>query len=198
MPRLLALLGSRAMAMLNYSEVSRSSGLPQTTLKRYMTLLEATFLVQTLPAWHANLGKRLVKSPKVLLSDTGLAAHLTGLSAVDALTSRTLLGALLENFVAMELRKQITWSERRPTLHHFRLQTGQEVDFVLEDAGGHLVGVEVKANASVSGGDLKGLRALREARPEVFRRGVVLYNGEEVVGFEQDLYAVPLPALWRW
>ena len=198
MPQLLALLASRVASLLNYSEVSRSSGLPLSTLKRYMTLLEATFLVQTLRAWHANIGKRLVKSPKLLLSDTGLAAQLVGLSEVDALRDRTLLGALLENFVAMELRKQITWSERQPGLYHFRLQTGREVDFVLEDASGQLVGIEVKASASVSGGDLKGLRALAEARPEAFRRGVVLYSREEVVGFDPDLHAVPIQVLWRW
>lgn len=198
MPRLLALLAARAASQLNYSEVSRSSGIALSTLKRYMTLLEATFLVQPLPAWHTNIGKRLVKTPKLFLGDTGLAAHLVGLNEVGVETNRTLWGALLENFVAMELKKQITWSERQPSLYYFRTQTGIEVDFVLEDATGALVGVEVKAGASVSGGDLKGLRMLAEARPEAFRRGVVLYGGREVVGFEPNLLAVPVQALWHW
>lgn len=198
MPRLLRLLATRSMALLNYSEVSRSSGLPQTTLQRYMTLLEMTFLVQLLPPWHANIGKRLVKSPKVMLADTGLGAHLVGLMGGDSLTGAHLYGALLENFIAMELRKQTTWSGRRPALHHFRLHTGQEIDLVLEDAKEILVGVEVKASTSVSTGDFNGLRALRDARSDTFQRGVVLYGGDEVVGFEPDLHAIPLQALWRW
>ncbi|QXD15102.1 ATP-binding protein [Rhodocaloribacter litoris] len=198
LPHLLALLAARATGLLNYAEVSRSSGLPLTTLRRYMSLLEATFLIQTLPAWHANLGKRLVKTPKLLISDTGLLAHLIGLYEPEDLRNHPMQGALLENFVAMELRKQITWSERKPTLYHFRLQTGREVDLVLEDARQRLVGLEVKAASSVSNTDLKGLRALREARPETFVRGIVLYQGEAIVGFEPDLYAVPLQALWHW
>lgn len=197
LPRLLALLAARSASLVNYSEISRSSGLPLSTLKRYMTLLEATFLLRTLPAWHANIGKRLVKAPKLLLNDTGLVAQLVGLSEVRIETDRTRLGALLENFVAIELVKQITWSERQPSLYHFRLQTGREVDLVLEDATGRLVGVEVKAGASVSGSDLKGLRALAEARPEAFHRGVVLYTGEEVVSFEPNLQAVPVQAVWQ-
>lgn len=197
MPHLLALLAARAASQLNYSEVSRSSGIALSTLKRYMTLMEATFLVHPLPAWHANIGKRLVKTPKLFLGDTGLIAHLVGLNEVGIETNRTLLGALLENFVAMELTKQITWSERQPSLYYFRTQTGIEVDFVLEDAAGALVGVEVKAGASVSSSDLKGLRMLAEARPEAFRRGVVLYDGTEVVGFGPNLSAVPVQALWH-
>lgn len=198
MPRLLALLAGRSMSLLNYSEVSRSSGLPQSTLKRYMTLLEATFLVQLLPAWHANLGKRLVKSPKVYLSDTGLASHLTGVPAAEGGVDLTPFGGPLENFVAMELRKQITWSERQPDLYHYREHAGREVDILLEDASGRLVGIEVKAGGSVSGSDFSGLRNLRQSRPELFSRGIVLYSGSDVVRFADDLHAVPIPALWRW
>ncbi len=198
MPRLLSLLAARASATLNYAEVSRSSGLPQTTLKRYMTLLETTFLIKTLPAWHGNLGKRLVKAPKLLLTDTGLAAHLVGLGEVPPQAGQALPGALLENFVAMEVAKQIAWSAHQPSLFHFRTQTGQEIDLVLEEAAGRLVGLEVKAGTSLSRRDFKGLETLAEARPEAFRRGVVLYGGAEVVGFAPRLHAVPLRALWTW
>ena len=197
LPRLLMLLASRAAALLNYSEISRSSGLPNSTLRRYMTLLEATFLVQTVPAWSRNRSKRMVKSPKLLLADTGLASQLLGLGETVSETDRTRFGPLLENFVAMELRKQITWSERQPALYHFRLQTGQEVDLVLEDRAGRLVGVEVKAATSVGQRDFKGLRALAEAEPETFQRGVVLYAGEERVSFGGPMQAVPIRALWQ-
>lgn len=198
MPRLLTLLAARTSSLLNYSEISRSSGLPLSTLKRYMTLLETTFLVQTLPAWSGNLSKRLVKSPKLTLCDTGLASQLLGIGEEQTKTDKGLLGPLLENFVAMELKKQITWSERQLALYHYRQQTGQEIDLVLEDAGGALVGIEVKASASVSGRDFKGIRALAEANPRKFRRGVVLYAGETTVAFDPNLVAIPIRMLWKW
>ncbi len=198
MPRLLSLLAARTGSLLNYSEISRSSGLPQTTLKRYMTLLETTFLLQTVPAWSGNLGKRLVKSPRLMLSDTGLAAHLMGLSEDRLDRDRHRLGPLLENFVLMELRKQVSWSTARATLFHFRTQTGQEIDLVLERTDGRLVGVEVKASRSVSGAAFKGLKALSEAQPERFHRGVVLYGGTEPVSFGPNLHALPFDALWKW
>ena len=78
LPNLLALLATRAATLLNTAELSRTTGLPNSTLRRYLTLLESTFLIVMLPAWSANLGKRLVKAPKVLFTDTGLAAHLAG------------------------------------------------------------------------------------------------------------------------
>ena len=197
LPRLLALLATRAAALLNFTELSRSLGLPQSTLKRYMTLLEMTFLYQPLPAWSANLGKRLVKAPKIILNDTGLVAHLLGLSQERIESESMLLGPLLENFVVMELRKQIGWSARPPQLFHFRAQTGQEVDLLLEDAAGRVVGVEVKASSTLSSHDFKGLRFLREALGKRFLRGFVLCLGQESVPFGPDLQAMPVSALWR-
>lgn len=197
LPRLLSLLAARAASLLNYAEFSRSLGLPQTTLKRYLTLLEMTFLFQTLPAWSANLGKRLVKSSKILLNDTGLIAHLLGLNAQRLESNVELLGPLLENFVTLELGKQMTWSQVQPQLYHFRTQTGQEVDILLEDAAGRVVGVEVKASSTVNPRDFQGLRLLSDALGARFLRGVVLYTGNESVPFASNLYAMPISALWR-
>jgi predicted AAA+ superfamily ATPase len=196
LPRLLALLASRSASLLNVADVSRAVGIPNTTLHRYMALLEAIYLVCPLPAWHANLGLRLVKAPKLLLNDTGLIAGLLALNAERLDSESTLLGQLLETFVAMELRKHAGWGEMRPQLFHFRTQNGQEVDIVLEETGGRLVGVEVKAAATVSSSDFKGLRALSEAVKTRFVRGVVLYSGKEVVPFGANLFAVPLSLLW--
>jgi predicted AAA+ superfamily ATPase len=97
----------------------------------------------------------------------------------------------------MELRKQVGWSRVHPQLFHFRLQTGQEVDIVLEDSAGNLVGIEVKAGASVASGDFKGLRVLADLTGRRFRRGVVLYTGSEPLSFASNLQALPLDALWR-
>jgi len=197
LPRLLTLLAARAGALLNLADVSRGAGVPQTTLKRYLTLLEATYLVTLVPAWSVNLGKRLVKAPKLMLNDTGLLGYLLG-SDEDRLKGEGgPLGGLLENFVAMEIHKQAGWSRARPQIFHFRAQTGQEVDLVLENQAGEIVGVEVKAAASVGGGDFKGLRSLREMAGRRFKRGVVLHAGSEAVPFGENLFALPIAALWR-
>ena len=195
LPRLLALLATRAMNLINFAELSRSSGLPQSTLKRYLALLETIFLVQFLPAWSGNLGKRLVKAPKLMLNDTGLMAHLLGIGSGEHYPEQ--IGSILENFAALELRKQATWSERRVQLFHFRTQTGREVDLILEDAAGRIVGVEVKAAATIRSDDFKGLRALAGELGERFHRGVVLYTGTERIPFGEHLHALPVENLWR-
>jgi predicted AAA+ superfamily ATPase len=198
LPRLVSLIGARPMALLNHAELARSSGLPQTTLKRYFVLLESVFLARTIPPWHGNLGKRLIKTPKVLLTDSGLAAHLMGVDAARLRADHTLFGGLLESFVAMELTKQIAWSAAAPRLYHFRTHGGQEVDFVLERRSGPLVGIEVKASATVSNGDFDGLRALEAVAKRRIHRGFVLYTGTEIAAFGPRLFAVPMDALWRW
>ncbi|MBI2986110.1 MAG: ATP-binding protein [Deltaproteobacteria bacterium] len=197
LPRLLSLLAARSTSLLNVSDLSRSVAIPQTTLKRYMALLEMTFLIQTLPAWSSNLNKRLVKAPKLILNDTGLMAYLLGLSRERLVTEGTLAGPLLENFVVMELRKEAAWSRTRPQVFHFRTLTGQEVDVVLEDAAGKLVGIEVKASGTVDGKDFRGLRALAELTGKRFQNGVVLYSGSECIPFGPQLHAIPVNALWE-
>lgn len=198
LPRLVSLIATRPMALLNYAELVRSAGLTQSTLKRYFALLQSVFLVRTLPPWHGNLGKRLVKTPKILLTDSGLAAHLMGIDASRLQRDRTLLGGLLESFVTMELVKQIGWSVARPSLYHFRSHAGDEVDLVLEQRSGVLVGIEVKSATTVTAADFKGLRVLQELVGRRFHRGVILYTGAEVISFGPRLFAVPIDALWRW
>jgi uncharacterized protein len=197
LPRVLTLLATRASSLHNLADISRSIDIPQSTLRRYLTLLETTFLLSPLPAWSSNLGKRLVKAPKLALSDTGLLTYLLGADRERLEEDSSVLGRALENFVVTELRKQSSWSKTKPQLFHFRTQSGQEVDVVMEDAGGRLVGVEVKASATVTGGDFKGLHALREMTGNRLTRGVVLYAGAEAVSFGSDLFALPLASLWR-
>ncbi|KGQ20930.1 ATP-binding protein [Thermus filiformis] len=188
LPRLLEFLAFRLAQPLNQSELARLVGLPLSTLREYLALLEALFLVVRFPAWAANPEKRLVKAPKLYLVDTGLAASLLG--------GEDRFGFLLENFVALELLKHAGFGEVEPRFYHFRTHTGQEVDLVLEWEG-RVVGLEVKAAKSLSARDFSGLRALREAAGERFFRGAVLYGGQEVLAVEPGLYAVPIPALWR-
>jgi predicted AAA+ superfamily ATPase len=196
MPRLLDLLAARPASLVNYATLARELSLPQSTLKRYVALLDATFMIRMLPAWSANLGKRVVKSPKIMLTDTGLLSHFLGADRDRLRRDRTLAGHAIENFVMMELTKQLGWSRQRCEMFHFRTESGHEVDFVLEDRKGRLIGVEVKAKTSIDEGDLRGLRAFAELTGERFHRGVLLYVGEAGVPFGRNLHALPLSALW--
>jgi predicted AAA+ superfamily ATPase len=196
-PRLLRLLAARVGSLLNVAELSSSLGLPQTTIKRYLSLLEMMYLLHPVPAWSGNLGKRLIRGAKLVLNDTGLVSYLTGLDEPQIQQDPTRLGPLLEDFVVMELRKQISWSSTRPHLYHFCTRKGHEVDIVIEDASGQVVGIEVKAASTVREEDLKGLRYFRDLVGTRFKRGLVLYTGSESVPFGDDLYAVPIGRLWR-
>jgi predicted AAA+ superfamily ATPase len=197
LPRLLELLAARASGILNYAEVSRSIGFPQMTLKRYMTLLETTFLIETVPAWSGSVKNRLIKAPKLFIGDTGLLSYLLDLNLDRLRSNPTLAGALTENFVVGELNKQAGWSKVRVKIFHFRTSNDREVDVILENRGGELAGVEVKASSTVSPGDFKGLQLLADSLPGKFKRGVVLYTGSQFLAFGENLFAVPIQALWK-
>jgi len=197
MPRLLALLAARSSALMNMAEVSRAAGIAHSTLRRYLALLEATFIFQPLPAWSTNIGKRFVKSPKIHLLDSGLAAHLRGDVDAAALAQSPNLGPLLESFVVQEVRKLLGWSRQAAMPYHFRTANGQEVDLVLEAPGERIAGIEVKASSSVNQGDFGGLRALAETAGDKFVGGVALYLGEQRLRFAEKLWALPISVLWE-
>lgn len=198
MPALLSLIAARATGTLNVSDLSRSARIPRATLDRYLALLTALFLIQLIQPWSANVSSRVVKAPKILMGDTGLLAHLLGLTGVDQLRAvPTQFGPLLENFVGAELLKLGTWSKSKTKLWHYRTHEGKEVDFVLEDRRGRLLGVEVKAASTASPNDFKGLRAFAEAvDPKRHVGGAVIYTGDAVIPFGERLLAVPVAALW--
>ncbi|GMV99386.1 MAG: hypothetical protein AMXMBFR84_05250 [Candidatus Hydrogenedentota bacterium] len=197
MPRLLSILAARSSTLLNYAELARSVGLPQTTLKRYCTLLETTFLLHFIPAWTENVGKRLTRSPKVCLCDTGLACHLMGIDAERMTADPTVLGKLLESFTALELMKQISWSKTRATLYHYRTAAGQEIDFLMETPDGSVACVEVKASETISKEDFRHLIGLRDQLKGRFRQGILLHAGSETVSFGDRMWAMPIASLWQ-
>jgi predicted AAA+ superfamily ATPase len=196
MPRILALAAARSTATLNLSDLARDAQLPLTTLQRLWALLEATFVVATIPAWSANLTSRIVKSPKLTMLDTGFLCHLLGIDAARLIEDGAMAGPVLETFVVNELAKQIEWSAERPSLFHFRTHKQQEVDVVLETRAGAVVGIEVKKTASPSASDFAGLRVLKESTGSRFVRGVLLCMVSEPVAFGPDLLACPVSALW--
>ncbi len=139
-----------------------------------------------------------VKASKMLITDTGLAAHLLGVTVDDPATGQggQSTGALVETFVGNELVKQIGWHDQALALHHFRTHNGEEVDCVLETPDGTIAGIEVKPSATITSRDLRGLKALRDAAGPRFRRGVILYSGDTVVPVDTQIAALPIKNLW--
>ena len=192
LPRLLSLLATRAGTLLNFAELARSSTIPQTTLKRYISLLEAIFMIFILPAWSGNLSKRLIKTPKFYLNDTGLLSHLLGFEMNKILSDPLSWGRLMENFVIMELLKQASWSRFNLSLYHYRSASGQEVDFIIERSDGKLIAVEVKATAKITATDFTHIKVFADETGKRFLRGIVLYTGKQVIPFGKNLFAMPM------
>ncbi len=195
MPRLLQLAAGQTAHLFNVSELAGPFGLSLPTVRDYLSLLERVFLIDLLPPWHRQTIKRLVKTPKLHLGDTGLAAILLRVDAARLYADRALLGQLLETFVFQELRRQASGRDEPIVFHHFRSRDDHEVDFVLEQAD-TLVGVQVKASGTVRTEDFRGLRKLREIAGDRFACGVVLYDGEASVRFGPNLFAMSVQALW--
>jgi predicted AAA+ superfamily ATPase len=195
--RILGLLAARTATLLNRSEMSRTLGIPHSSLSRYMNILAQLFLVHELPAWSGNLGKRLVRTPKTHLVDTGLAAALIGADEQSLDRNRELAGRLLENFVINEIKKQLEMYGLKARAYHFRSHSGQEVDLLLESASGQAAGLEIKLSATVRNEDFKGLRHLKDLLGARFVGGAVLHAGRDRVPFGDDLYAVPVSSLWE-
>ncbi len=195
MPMIIKLLAARVSQPLNIADLARQTSIPPTTLRRYLALLEMTYFVQQLPAWAVNLGKRVTKAPKILLSDSGLLCHLLGKDEKGLEREPVVFGPILENFVANELIRQASWSEISPSIFHFRAHSGEEVDLILESRDCRVVAIEVKATKSLGRSDWKNLRFLRDTLGERFHRGIVLYRGEQSIPLAEKLQAVPLSAL---
>src|SRR6056297_2628231 len=197
MLRLTRLLAARTGTLLNQSELSRSAQIPNATVVRYLELLRKVFLVHFIPAWSTNFGKRLSKSPKVFMVDSGMAAHLVGADKTRLDRDPETAGQLLETFVVNEVAKQLGWSQTRARPFHFRTHAGLEVDLILETFSGDVAGIEIKKAVDLRNRHFSSLRALRQSLGDRFKSGVVIYAGSEIVPFERDLFAVPVQELYR-
>lgn len=196
LPAVLSAVALRSRGPLNKSGLSQDLGIPVSSLDRYLALLERVFIVQRLPAWSSRLQPRLVKSPKMLIADSGLFCHLLRLDVARLLAEPTAFGLALESYVGSELLKAIAVARGKPELMHYRTAKGTEIDFVLEGGDGRIAAVEVKASRSVDGGDFRRFEALRETLGARFIRGVVLYSGERALSFGDRFEAWPVSVLW--
>ncbi len=196
LPRLLTLAAGQTARLLNVSDLAAPFQVTRPTIREYVTLLSRIFLLDELPPWHSNRLSRLIKTPKLHLGDTGLACALLGLDADGLWEDRVVFGQILETFIYQELKRQAGWMDDAVYFSHFRDKDKTEVDLVLE-CGGKIAGVEIKASSTVTGDDFKGLRKLQQAVDNRFVAGVVMYDGEAVVPFGNQLYAVPISSLWE-
>lgn len=195
MPQLLAVAAAHCGQLFNSTQIGGQLGLNSKTADKYLGILEKLFLVQRLPAWSRNELSRLIKTPKLHFLDAGLQATLTRLTPELLLTERTRWGATLETWVYAELRKALALSPENWYLSHYRDKDQVEVDFVLENTLRQLIGIEVKAAATVLPQDFKGLKRLQAQAGDNFITGIVLYDGMKALPFGDGLWAVPLSAL---
>jgi predicted AAA+ superfamily ATPase len=197
MRALLRPLAARSGQPLVANSLSSDLRLSARSVHRYLSLLEEVYLVKRVPAWSRNLSARAVGTPKISFVDSGIAANLLAADARSLLRPDGPFGPLLEGFVLMELARQLSWSRTRVELAHYRTKDGVEVDAVLEDRRGRVVGIEVKASSTVRPDDFRGLRHLGQRLGDDFLVGLVLYTGPETLSFGPRLRAMPISSLWE-
>lgn len=198
LPRLLKVLANFSAQLINYTQVGALLQLNHKTTRRYVDIIELLYLVRSLPAWSNNRLNRLVKTPKLHFLDAGLLAAMQGITLEKVKADRQRFGAILETFVFGEVVKLIGWAEVPVDVFHFRDKDGaHEVDIVLEHSNGAVVGLEVKAAATVTAKDFRGLEQLRSTCGDRFALGMVLHDGPTVIPFGDRLFAAPLACLWH-
>ncbi|AFT71902.1 putative ATPase, AAA+ superfamily [Alloalcanivorax dieselolei B5] len=194
LPKLLTLSAAQTARLFNVSDLASPFAISRPTIREYLTLLEQIFLIEQLEPWHNNRLSRLIKTPKLHLADTGLACALLGVSRHDLWQDKALLGQMLETFIYQELRKQADWHEQELHFCHYRDKDKVEVDIIIEQ-GRKLAGIEIKAAATITQSDFKGLKRLKDATGERFAAGVVFYDGDAILPFGERLFAVPISVL---
>ena len=195
--RLLGLLAVRNGELLNTAGLSRELGLHRSTVREYIAVLERLFLVRRLLPWHRNVGRRLVRTPKIHVVDSGLAATLAGLGSGDWIGQRDRMGHLLESFVAQQLATLAGWTDPDIRFWHFRDKDGQEVDLVMT-LGSRTWGIEVKATSTPGRSAGRGMARLAALCGDDFAGGILLYNGRDVLPLaDERMLAVPLSELWE-
>jgi uncharacterized protein len=197
MRALIRILAARSGQLLVVNKVASDTRLPASTLHRYLNLLEEVFLIKRIPAWSRNVSARAIGTPKLAFVDSGVAANLLGADVRSLVRPGGAFGPLLEGFVLMELARQLTWSRQRVELFHYRTKDKVEVDAVLENRQGSVVGIEIKASSTVGPDDFRGLRHLAQRIGGDFVVGIVFYTGTQTLPFGPQMRAVPIGALWE-
>lgn len=197
LPSLLTAVAGLSAQLFNSSSIASQLQMNRNTIRHYLSLLERHFLIKRLPPWYSNRMKRMIKTPKIHIGDTGLACSLLNIDANDLQMDRNLLGQLVESFVFQELRRQASSSNKPYKFYHFRDRYGVEADMIIELGGSKLAGIEIKAGASIISSDFKALRKIKAAHEDRFTFGALLYDGELCASFGDGMFAVPIRMLWE-
>lgn len=196
LPRFLNALAQVAGQMCNYTQLGGQVGLDSKTAARYAGVFEQMYLLKRVDVWSRNRLSRVVKTPKLQFIDSGLLAMLMGLTPALIQQDRSRFGHVLETFVYGELLKHATTADGDCQLLYYRDHDQYEVDAVIEHAAGGLIGVEVKASATVTERDLRGLKRLASLAGDQFKLGVILYDGTQTLPLGDQLWAAPIATLW--
>jgi predicted AAA+ superfamily ATPase len=196
MRRLVNLIAASTASPAVPAAISSRLQLPASTVKRYLHLLDLLFITRHISAWSTNLTARAVATPKLVLTDSGLAAHLTGMSLHRARHPTAPVGPLIETFVLGELARQLAFTDQPVRLYHYRDRDQYEVDAVLESASGKVVACEVKAAETVRSEDFRSIQRLARRIGDQLVAGIVLYAGGQPLPFGDRLRAWPISTLW--
>lgn len=190
--RLISLAALRSGRLLNLSDLARETGLPFSTLRRYMNLLEVTYQVFFMRPYFSHLGKRLIKTPKLYFNDTGMACHIMGAYDWQTLDNQGNIGPIVETWVASELLKLTSVLDHQYRLYFWRTHTGNEVDFLIERAG-KLVALEIKWSHRIDEQSIKNLNQLAQELKDKLVFSIFLYSGDETIPLNPKTVAMPFP-----
>lgn len=194
-PNLFKLLANRSASLFNGADIARNLKISTASVHRYIALLESIFFVFRTLAWFCNNTKRIMKSPKIYVLDTGILSYLLKAGKNILQKDPSVFGFLFESFVMAEILKQMSWSQERVESFHYR-EGSKEVDIVLEKEN-NIVGIEVKSSETIKSFDFNGLKRLKNIAGKRFIRGIVLYRGSHFLSFSENFWAVPVNALWE-
>lgn len=198
--RALSTVAALTGQQLNMARLARGAGIDPRTAGSYLSWLATVFLVRRIPMWSRNLSTKQAKSPKLYVTDSGLATHLASKDpAALARPTDTSVGGLVETFVVNEIAKQLTWNRPDAQIHHFRDHRGPEIDLILEAPDGRVIAIEIKAAVSPGRGAARWLAWLRDRLDRLghdFAHGYVLHTGPNRLSLGDRLTLLPIEALW--
>lgn len=196
LPALLGHLAAGSGSPVSMRPVARALSADEKTVRTYVRLLELLHLVVSVPAWSPGFAARAIRAPRLFIEDSGLLAHLLDADATRIAGNDVLSGRAYESFVAMELARLLPHTATAPKLRHWRGPHGEEVDIVLENRSGGVIGVEIKSGATVRRSDLRGLKKFRELAGDNFLAGLVFCTARQTIPLASRTWATPIEALW--
>jgi hypothetical protein len=183
------LLATRSATILNKSSLSSDVGIKDITTENYLSIISRIYQVTLLKPYFSNIGKQLVKSPKVFFNDTGVLCSILKLNTKDKLLNSPYSGQIFETYIFSELQKHLSYLEKQVSMYHYRTNDKKEIDFIIE-VEDKLLAIEVKQSSSIQKSDFKHIIDLQN-RSDKDCLGIVFYNGEMVIELDDNLVAIP-------